>query len=586
MRKSPGLWARLLAIASIVQATNNNTLIDILRIADQTESGVFRSLLNSVGIDVLQIATSIAVFVPNDLALKAIPQKWTENKEYHLHLRSFLGYHFTDEVKNTTELLREGSTELTMMNGEGLNVKSTSSAIVLGPSLTDTPARLLYSEEASNGIAHFIDQGLQPSFVNRTLLDVAESQSQFSSFVAALKLTSLDRMLRDIEGSYTLLVPANLYLTSTQPSALKDILSYHIVRGIWPPDMLEAGVTLMTISGSQISVASKTRFAGGKATSANLLPETFLARNGIILTIDERLLPEIDESQSTIGSLDSSEPGLLLEALNGTAVAEAIDAAGLTLTLQGNGPFTLFAPSDAALSYLPSKYFSNQYKFHLQDILLYHLYAGELRADALQGDRQKTLSMGNGESMDGSNFGGSTYFKPSFRDGMGAMLERKDTLATNGVIHVIADVLAPFSLRSGVMEVAERASLSGFVRAIEVANLTSLLSDPFASFTILAPSDTAWRTFEGIDELLTNPQRMAEYLDFHILTNGVIPSTLLSNGSSLLPMSGGTIVAGVTEQGVVTFKGENMTGKANLITGNIPAKNGIIVRGLLTFCGA
>lgn len=116
---------------------------------------------------------------------------------------------------------------------------------------------------------------------------------------------------------------------------------------------------------------------------------------------------------------------------------KAVEVAGLTGTLsgQGQGPFTVFAPTDAAFAALPAGTLEHllQDRDALRSILLYHVVPGEYRAAQVLATT--TLPTVNGQSLEVSANGGPKV--------SGANIVATDIEARNGVIHVVDAVLLP-----------------------------------------------------------------------------------------------------------------------------------------------
>jgi uncharacterized surface protein with fasciclin (FAS1) repeats len=116
----------------------------------------------------------------------------------------------------------------------------------------------------------------------------------------------------------------------------------------------------------------------------------------------------------------------------------AVGAADLTATLQSAGPFTVFAPTDAAFAKLPAGTVENllkpENKANLQAVLKYHVVAGDVRAT-------QVVTLTSAATLQGSNVAvtvsGSTV---KVND---ATVTATDVVASNGVIHVIDTVLLP-----------------------------------------------------------------------------------------------------------------------------------------------
>ena len=118
----------------------------------------------------------------------------------------------------------------------------------------------------------------------------------------------------------------------------------------------------------------------------------------------------------------------------------AVSAAGLADTLQGAGPFTLFAPTDAAFAALPAGTLENllkpENKDELVKILTYHVVPGLVNAKAVAGLKEATTVQGNNVTVTSSD--GAVMID-------GAKVVAADIEASNGVIHVIDQVIAPKS---------------------------------------------------------------------------------------------------------------------------------------------
>jgi len=118
-------------------------------------------------------------------------------------------------------------------------------------------------------------------------------------------------------------------------------------------------------------------------------------------------------------------------------LAAAVQAAGLVETLKGKGPFTVFAPTDAAFAAIQSevdKLLKPESKAKLSKILTYHVVSGKTKAADLKDGQELT-------TVEGSKL------KVTVADGKvtvaGAKVSAADIEASNGVIHVIDKVLLP-----------------------------------------------------------------------------------------------------------------------------------------------
>jgi uncharacterized surface protein with fasciclin (FAS1) repeats len=133
-----------------------------------------------------------------------------------------------------------------------------------------------------------------------------------------------------------------------------------------------------------------------------------------------------------------------------TTLVAAVKAAGLVETLQGKGPFTVFAPTNAAFNKLPmgtvDTLLKPENKKMLQTILTYHVVAGKMSA----ADIDKAIVMGNGKATMKTVSGGTlTAWKKGKKmyitDEKGGMsaITIADVNQSNGVIHIVDAVLLP-----------------------------------------------------------------------------------------------------------------------------------------------
>jgi len=119
-------------------------------------------------------------------------------------------------------------------------------------------------------------------------------------------------------------------------------------------------------------------------------------------------------------------------------LAAALGAAGLVDTLKGEGPFTVFAPTDEAFAKLPAgtleELLKPENKAKLTDILTYHVVAGNVEADAAM--KLKTATALNKKTIKLEVKDGALYLNAS-------KVTTADVKCSNGVIHIIDAVLLP-----------------------------------------------------------------------------------------------------------------------------------------------
>jgi uncharacterized surface protein with fasciclin (FAS1) repeats len=209
---------------------------------------------------------------------------------------------------------------------------------------------------------------------------------------------------------------------------LAQILLYHVVSGTALSTSLTDGQTITTLLGEDITVTIGMN--GVMINNATVVAADILADNGVVHVIDAVLLPPAPEPTNTI--LD-----IVVNSADHDTLEAAVIAAGLAETLSGDGPYTVFAPTDAAFAALPAgtieALLANTGE--LMNILLYHAASGTvLSTDLTNGQTIPTL----------------TFFPPLVVtiDANGvfinnAMVTVADIIADNGVVHVIDAVLIP-----------------------------------------------------------------------------------------------------------------------------------------------
>ena len=137
-------------------------------------------------------------------------------------------------------------------------------------------------------------------------------------------------------------------------------------------------------------------------------------------------------------SADKDIVDTAVDAGNFQTLAAALGAAGLVETLKGEGPFTVFAPTDEAFAKLPAGTVENLLKPENRDqltaILTYHVVSGAVKAEQVVG--MTSAATVNGQSVMIAVDGGNVMLN-------NANVVATDIMSSNGIIHVIDTVLLP-----------------------------------------------------------------------------------------------------------------------------------------------
>ncbi|MCY2963733.1 MAG: fasciclin domain-containing protein [Planctomycetota bacterium] len=254
-----------------------------------------------------------------------------------------------------------------------------------------------------------------------------------------------------------------------------------------------------------------------------------------------------------------------VEAGSFETLAAALKAAGLVETLKGKGPFTVFAPTDEAFAKLPEgtveTLLKPENKKQLIAVLTYHVVPGKvLAADVVKLDAAATV---NGQRVDIKVDEGNVQIDS-------ANVITADILCSNGVIHVIDQVILPSA--DNIPQTAEKAGVfKTLLAAAKAAGLVEALSSD-KPLTIFAPTDDAFAALpKGTVETLLKPEnkeKLAGILKYHVVAGRVFSSDLLS-GKEVTTLQGGKVSVSITN-------GKAKVVNAGLVKTDIDASNGVI----------
>ncbi len=274
------------------------------------------------------------------------------------------------------------------------------------------------------------------------IVDTAIADGRFTTLVAALQAAELVDALK-AEGPFTVFAPTDdafaalpegtldSLLLPENKQALTDILLYHVVEG----KVMAADVTGLksatTLLGKDVAV--KVDMGNVYINDAKVIITDIETSNGVIHVVDAVILPPTEEAASnTIVDIAVADGRF-------TTLVAAVTAADLVETLSGEGPFTVFAPTDDAFAALPEGTLDSlllpENKQQLTDILLYHVVSGKVMAADVVTLSSATTVLGKDVTItvkDGKVF---------LNDTVEVIIT--DIEASNGVIHVIDAVLLP-----------------------------------------------------------------------------------------------------------------------------------------------
>ncbi len=264
----------------------------------------------------------------------------------------------------------------------------------------------------------------------RTLVELATSTPSLSTLVTALQTADLVSAL-EVAGPLTVFAPSNDAFDAVQDdllaailgddTTLDDLLTYHVVSGEFRAEDLSDGQTLTALNGNDLNVTVTNDgvfVEGVKVGTADVS-----ASNGVVHIMEGVLLMPVD-------IIDAA--GLL----GFTSLASALTTAGLVDDLQAAGPFTVFAPTDAAFIGTDTSGLTTD---QLTNVLLYHVTSGAVLSTDLV-DNQDVQTLLTQQTFD-IDIDGSTITIDG--DNANGEVTLADVVVGNGVIHAIDGVLLP-----------------------------------------------------------------------------------------------------------------------------------------------
>jgi transforming growth factor-beta-induced protein len=354
----------------------------------------------------------------------------------------------------------------------------------------------------------------------QTIVDIAVADGRFTTLVAAVQAAGLVETLAG-EGPFTVFAPTDEafaklpagtleeLLKPENKQQLTDILLYHVVAG----KVMAADVVNLSEAETALGEKVAIKVEDGKVfiNDAQVIITDIEASNGVIHVIDTVILPP---------SMTAEEPKDIVDiaVADGrfTTLVAAVQAAGLVDTLKGEGPFTVFAPTDEAFAKLPAgtieELLKPENKQQLTDILLYHVLPGKVMA----------ADVSDGLIAD-TALGTSVLFKVDMGNAYinEAQIIITDIEASNGVIHVIDTVILP----KDIVDAAVFNKFETLVAAVQAAELVETLKGE-GPFTVFAPTDEAFAKLPAgtLEDLLKpeNKQTLTNILLYHVVPGRVL----------------------------------------------------------------
>jgi uncharacterized surface protein with fasciclin (FAS1) repeats len=361
----------------------------VLSLQSKAQSTVVDVIVNSPDHQTLEAAVIAAdlagalsgagpftVFAPTDDAFDAIPEGVLDAllADPTGDLADILKYHVVSGKVMSTDL-SNGMTATTLL-GKDITVTINAEGVFINEAKV-----IVENIVTDNGVVHVIDAVILPPRV--TVVDVVVNSADHTILEAAVVAAQLAEALSG-DGPFTVFAPTDAAFAALPPGtveslledptgALADILKYHVVSGKVMSTDLSNGMTATTLLGKDITVTINAE--GVFINEAKVIVENIVTDNGVVHVIDAVILPpRVTVVDVVVNSADHT----ILEA--------AVVAAQLAEALSGDGPFTVFAPTDAAFAALPPGTVESLLEDPtgaLADILKYHVVAGKVMSTDL-----------------------------------------------------------------------------------------------------------------------------------------------------------------------------------------------------------
>lgn len=268
------------------------------------------------------------------------------------------------------------------------------------------------------------------------VIETAQAAGRFRTLLTALEAANLKQSLQG-PGPFTVFAPTDTAFAKLPPGTLDEllksenidkltnVLTYHVVPGNLSSADVVGADYLLALNGQRldVEVTSQGVFIDG----AQIFLTDVQCSNGVIHILDDVMLPELRD----VVEVATQTPGF-------TILSAALTTAGLVDDLQTAGPFTIFAPTDAAFANLPpgtvERLLLPQNRDELIAVLTYHVVPAKVYRDQVKSGKVPTLQ---GENLQVRAAHGKMWVNQ-------AQVGLVDIEASNGIIHVIDAVLLPY----------------------------------------------------------------------------------------------------------------------------------------------
>lgn len=498
---------------------------------------------------------TFTVFAPTDDAFEALGQETIDALLADTDtLADILTYHVLSTEVNAEAAIGQAGSLVETVNGDSIALS------LSGDNLLVNTATVTMTDIATdNGIIHVIDAVLMPpEFVDAsdsTIAQVAAGDEQFSTLVAALTEADLVSTLDNPDATFTVFAPTNdafdmidegtLAALLEDTDALSAVLLQHVVADV-EADSVTAfslnGTSIETVSGASVPILINEETDSLTVGGATVVVSNIQANNGIIHVIDTVIVGDVELPTPAMSIVDVAAGNE-----NFSTLVELLQSTGLDTTLADTSTeFTVFAPSNAAFDAVDDATLDAlaQDADALTEVLTYHVVQGAtvLQDGAVQiaQSAENKVETVNGSEVALSLSGSDLYVNSS-------LVSQTDIMADNGVIHVVDQVILPIEETDASSQtIADIAAgnddFSTLVAALSAADLVDTLDDETATFTVFAPTNTAFDKIEdtALSGLLADTDALSQVLLQHVIADAEVGAVdaFAANGTAVDTVSG------------------------------------------------
>uniref|UniRef100_A0A8D3CGY8 Periostin n=1 Tax=Scophthalmus maximus TaxID=52904 RepID=A0A8D3CGY8_SCOMX len=525
-----------------------NTIKDVLDVNDELSS--FNVSLASGMMDKLDQSGHYTLFAPTNEAFDKLNPGYLERiLGDKAVIAALVNYHLLNSVQ-CSEAIMAGTVYET---AEGSNIEIGCD----GDSLTVNGIKMVLKKDivTSNGVIHLIDQVLIPDSAKEVMELVGESQSTFTDMVSELGLAAAMRP----QTEYTLLAPLNAAFTnevmSTEQSLLRYILENHILKLKVTLSELYNGQLLETLAGKLLRVfIYRTAVCIENACMVRGSKE---GSNGALHLMNTLIRP----AEETIYKLLISDGRFKI-------FLSLMETAGLTDLLKQEGSYTIFAPTDDAFDGLSREDFAllKSDLNVLRTILLYHLSNGVFINGGLEGGVTNLLKTFQGNNLQVMSVNNSIHVNS-------VDVPDSDLMATNGVIHVVKNVLYPGDLPVGRQDLM--VLLKKLIRYIQIRFVSGYTYSEIPLTFIKKTITTTHYIQTGKTTIITTQLKMVNVIEGELPVTKV---TKVVEGEPVITKVTRVIGVEPTVTNVVV-EGEPVITKVTRVIGAEPTVTRVVVEG-------